>query len=320
VPEGAVLRERIGPGTNRLYLYHCNGTTGTIRRISAVIENLSDKPLKLRFTRYAFPGVSLDYGRLGRMGIKAFLESRPATAGEERVIAARTAEPLDEAVERSTVKFDELIHAWYEFEIDRPAQVTIVQTDPDTPSPVAAARIRELLPPRSRSGAGRGYYPYSEYEITNTPGQTLDTAQGARQILVADGTLDRWLAGFDSSSMQPVMLKGNYGVLYRMTLRRASSDGRALALLTWNARTRSGCKAMSGCTQVSAGKFPAGAVLVPSDAPVVRGADKAVLLQVFPPLPRGESEVIEIVYTPPGASCLPTPLLLLPLDPTAWKN
>ncbi|MCX7020527.1 MAG: copper amine oxidase [bacterium] len=312
LPEAAVLRERVNPGPVRLYLYHCNGTTNTIRKISAVIQNLSAEPMKFRFLRYSFPGVGHDYGQLGRMGAKMFFSSLPQPA--PRIIPPHAAEPLDDAVEKSQVSFNQLIHAWYEFETDQPARITIVQTDPVTSSPVAAARIRDLLPPRSRSGAGRGYYPYSEYEIHNPPGMVYDTSMGAYQIMIADGKLDRWLTGHDSSSTAPSILKGNYGVLYRIKIHRTSSDGRALALLIWNARTKSGCKAMSGCAQVDAGKFPAGTVLVPSDAQMLRGGNVASVLQVYPPLAHGCTETFEIVYTPPGASCLPTPLLLVPFE------
>ncbi|MBX7244589.1 MAG: hypothetical protein K1X53_03770 [Candidatus Sumerlaeaceae bacterium] len=315
VPEGAVLRERINPGPNRFYLYHCNGTTGTVSKINAVIENLSDKPMKLRFLRYAFPGVGFDYADLGRRGIKMFLESKVQTWGEARVIPPHAIEPFDQAAETTTVKFDQLIHGFYEFEIDQPAQITVLQTTPDTPSPVAAKRIKDLLPPRSKSGAGRGYYPYSDYTVMNAPGEIMDVADGPRQIFIADGRLDRWLTGFDSStSTSPIQLKGNYGVLYHITLRYKSSNGKSLALLEWNARTKSGCKAMSNCTHVGPGKFPAGSVMVPSDSNVLRGGDKAVLLQVFPAPKNGEEGTIEITYTPPGASCLPTPLLLVPVE------
>jgi hypothetical protein len=311
VREGAVLREVIGPGVTRFYLYQCNGTTGTVSKISPVIENLGDKPLHLRFLRYAFPGVSLDYGKLGKTGIRDFLAAKPRD--DVRTIAVGGAEPFDPNCEKAAVKFDYLIHGWYEFEIDQPARISVLQTTPETPSTVANARIKELLPPRSRSGAGRGYYQFSEYTVTQPPGQMLDTAQGPQQIFLADGTLDRWLTGWDSTSTIPVQLKGNYGVIYQIKLKRSSSDGKALALLTWNARTKSGCKTMGGCTGVSAGKFPAGPVMVPTNEPYVRGGDKAVLLQVFPALPKGKSEEIEITYTPPGSSCLPTPLLLLPI-------
>lgn len=313
VPEGAVLREHVHPGRNRFYLYHVNGTTDTVARITAVIENLGNEPMKLQFHRYAFPGVSTDYAHLGKEGIRQFLTSKPDP--KVRTVAPGEVVPFDENVETTTVKFDQLVHGWYEFEVDQPARLTVLKTDVDTPGPVANARLKGLIPGRTKSGAGRGYYHYSEYDVVQAPGDVLDTTQGVQQIFLADGTLDRWLTGWDSNATTlPVQLKGNYGVLYKIRLKRTSSDGKALALLTWNARTKSGCKAMGAATQVSEGKFPAGVVMVPTKEKMVRGGDKAVLLQVFPPVPKGQTQEIEVIYTPPGASCLPTPLFFMPVD------
>jgi hypothetical protein len=311
VPEGAVLREEIGPGITRFYLYQCNGTTLPKTKISPVIENLGDKPMNLRFLRRVFPGVTLDYGRAGKEGIRSFLTAKPEA--ETRSIPAHSSQPFDPNCETHLVKPDELIHGWYEFETDQPSRLTVLQTYPDVPSVEAAKRIKDVLAPRTRSGAGRGYYPYSEYTVTQPEGAAIDTADGPQQIFVADGVLDRWLTGWDSTSTQPIQLKGNYGVIYHIKVRRKSTDGKALALMIWNARTKSGCKAMSCCTGVSAGKWEAGPVMVPTNEPVLRGGDKAVLLQIFPPVPKGETRELEITYTPPGASCLPTPLLLVPI-------
>ena len=58
-----------------------------------------------------------------------------------------------------------------------------------------------------------------------------------------------------------------------------------------------------------------------TDAPAIpsRGSHfgkpgDAVLLQKFPPLPKGKTGVIEIEYSPPGASCIPTPMVLVPIE------
>ncbi|MGI8906101.1 MAG: copper amine oxidase [Candidatus Sumerlaeaceae bacterium] len=312
VPEAAVLREVLNPGVNRFYLYECNGTSIPKTKISPVIENLGDQPMHLRFLRSVSPRVTLDYGRAGKEAIREFITAKPL--GAVRTIPARGSDVFDTTCETALVAPDELMHGWYEFEIDQPARITVLQTAPDVPSVIANARIAELLPPRSHSGAGRGYYSYSEYVVTQPKNTVLDTAEGPHQIFLADGTLDRWLTGWDSTTSQPVQLTGNYGVIYHIQLKRQSSDGKALALLTWNARTKSGCGAMSGCTAVSAGKFAAGPVMVPGKEPVLRGGDKAVLLQVYPPPAKGTTDEIEITYTPPGASCLPTPLLLVPIS------
>jgi hypothetical protein len=312
VPEGAVLKERFNAGVTRFYLYNCNGTKLPKTKISPVIENLGDKPMHLRFNKYVFPGVTLDYAHAGKEAMRQFMTAKPQS--NVRMIPAHGGDAFDNTCETSMVAPDALMHAWYEFETDQPGRMTVLQTEENTPTISAFERAEELLPPRSRSGAGRGYYPYSEYTVTQPSNGVLDTANGPQQIFLADGTLDRWLTGWDSTSSQPIQLKGNYGVLYHIKLKRKSTDGRALALMIWNARTKSGCGTMACCTGVSAGKYPAGPVMVPTSEPVLRGGDKAVLLQVFPSLPKGKTQEIEITYTPPGASCLPTPLLLVPID------
>jgi hypothetical protein len=54
--------------------------------------------------------------------------------------------------------------------------------------------------------------------------------------------------------------------------------------------------------------------MLPSDRVVFGGAEEAVLIQRFPPVPKGETDVIELTYSPPGACCLPTPLIFVPYE------
>ena len=75
------------------------------------------------------------------------------------------------------------------------------------------------------------------------------------------------------------------------------------------------CGKIGAVVKVSAGAYPAGVVALPTDRVVFGGAEEAVLIQRFPPLPKGETTPIEITYSPPGACCLPTPLLFVPYDP-----
>lgn len=65
---------------------------------------------------------------------------------------------------------------------------------------------------------------------------------------------------------------------------------------------------------VSRGMHPAGLVMIPRAQVTFSEAGDNVLLQVLPPLEYGREETLEILYSPPGASCLPTPILFLPID------
>jgi hypothetical protein len=56
-------------------------------------------------------------------------------------------------------------------------------------------------------------------------------------------------------------------------------------------------------------------VVLPVDRVAFGGAEEAALIQRFPPLPDGTNETLEVIYTPPGACCLPTPLVFVPYEP-----
>lgn len=319
VPEGAGVREPLDPGRARLYLYHVNGTTDTAtKKITAVIENLSDEPMQLRMVHRALPRPSANYYRVGKRGLVSFLESleRKETTAPVRTIAAKSAAVLDEELDAFRPEYNELVHGWYEFEIDRRARLTVLQTRPETPSVEANRRIESPLPSAKRgAGAGRGMFPVSSYTITNAPDEVLDSARGPVQLVVADGRKDPWVTGFDDSQSTVAVNKGNYGVIYRIRLRRTSSDGRGLALLMYNLQTGAlWCDNMAAAVGVSPGVHPGGVVPIPSTRLHITGLDQAAVAQVFPPLPKGQEDTIEILYSPPGASCLPTPLVFIPVE------
>jgi hypothetical protein len=311
VPEGAGVREDVPAGVFRLYTYHVNALREQPRRITAVLENRGDKPLSMRFLKYAFQGPDTDYYSIGKNGLVQFFESKPRA--ETITIPVGGAVPIDPDMEKVQVLFDQLVHGFYEIEIDQPARVTVLQTDPATPGPEAARRIREVLPPNNPAGAGRGLYPFSHYDITLGEGNVLDTAGGAMQLIVADGKTDPWIEGHDSSTSGPCRLAGNYGLTYKIRVPWKSGDGRGLALLTWNPRSRDQwCGGMANAVVVNAGKYPAGIVQVPRERTHVKG-DEAVFVQLYPPPAEGQTGLIEILYSPPGASCLPTPLIFVPI-------
>jgi hypothetical protein len=71
---------------------------------------------------------------------------------------------------------------------------------------------------------------------------------------------------------------------------------------------------MANSMVVSKGKFKGGIIQLPSDQLRTKGAHEAVLIQIFPPGKEGEIQTINLIYSPPGASCLPTPLVFIPID------
>jgi hypothetical protein len=86
-----------------------------------------------------------------------------------------------------------------------------------------------------------------------------------------------------------------------------------VAVVVYNARsTGKWCGKMAGAVRVGAGDWPAGVVGYPSTEVRVGGPPDAVIVQRYPAVPAGREGTIELTFSPPGASCLPVPIVLLP--------
>lgn len=311
VPEGVALREDVEPGTVRLYVYNVNGVKEPAempRRISAVIENRGDRPMRLRMLRNAFPQPSGNYFHIGKTGLMEYFTSRPENEG--RRIAPGEAIPIDPAMEDAIVVFNDLVHGFYEFVIDQPGRIHIVQTSPEESGPSAALRLGEVLQ-SPRANAGRGVFGVSNYLVLPAEeGDALDPARGPMQLVMADGNDDPWVLGIDGATGEVAELRGNYGVMYEVELPMQSTNGQGYALVTYNYRHGDmWCDGMANTIVVGEGLLPAGPVSVPTNKLATKSFPEVVLLQVFPP----DAQVVRFTYSPPGASCLPTPLVFLPV-------
>lgn len=318
VSEGVALSETVKPGAVRLYVYNVNGVKEPSmmpRRISAVIENLGDAPLHATFRASVLPKPSGNYHGIAKKALAGFL--RGEGAGRTLTVEPKGAAPLDPAMEALVVKYDDLVHGFYEFDIDQPARIRVVQTAPDVASVDASRRLPDVLPTKSKSGAGRGQFPDNMFRITLQDNAVVDTAAGPVQLIIADGKDEPWTEGTESTLPpgEKAVLKGNYGTFYEVQVKRRSSDGRAMALVTWNARAGNSqwCGGMVAAMRVGSGQFPAGVVELPSDGVATKDWPDVVVAQIYPPLPPGQEETITVTYSPPGASCLPTPLIFLPI-------
>ena len=314
VPEGVALREPVQPGSVRLYLYNVNGVQEPKmdRKIAAVIKNTGSQPMHIRMLKYSSQKPTTNYFFAGKQGLADFFQSQPETIAREIKPGASIC--LDPKQDKAVVKYDELVHGFYEFVIDQPGEISIVQTDLKTPATVAAARVKNALATKQYAGAGRGTYGISNYRIIVK--DTLATKNGMTQVLVADGEKDPWVIGKEATTGELKSLDGNYGIFYNIELSWKSTDGKALALMTWNPRGDNGqwCGGMANTMVVSGGKFKEGVIQLPSNQLVTTKAPEAILIQVFTPPAGGGVQKVHFTYSPPGASCLPTPLVLVPVD------
>ncbi len=314
VPEIIAVKEAVQPGTVRLYVYNVNGIKEPEkidRKITAVIKNTGTSKMTIRMLKYSSQKPTTNYFLAGKNGLADFFASQPEEKG--RTVKPGEIITIDEKLEKNIVKYDELVHGFYEFLIDQPAEISVLQTDPKTPGPKAATRIKEVASSR-HTNAGRGLFGVSNYLVKAK--DTFDTKNGAAALVVADGKQDPWVMGRDASTGAIATLAGNYGVMYNIDLQWKSTDGKGLALVTWNARAGDNqwCGGMANTMVVSEGKFKEGIIQLPSDGLRTKGAPEAILIQVFPPAKNGEVQTLQMTYSPPGASCLPTPLIFIPVD------
>jgi hypothetical protein len=313
--DGIAMQEEVKPGAVRLYVYHVPQPGAGPKTISAVIQNLGDKTMELRFLRYAFPPPGKDYHKIGKRGLIDFFNSKPEPSTRRILPGARAV--LDPHLDATTATTDQLVHAFYEFEISQPARVTVFQRDPGQSSVEAIDTLPKLprvTPGHKADGAGRGIFLSSDFKVACADGFTLDTTNGPMRLSLADGRNDKYIRGRDSiAGLEPVTNSGNYGVMYHIHLKWRSSDGRSLALLM----TRPGgngryCAGQAGAVQVNEGIWQGGTVAIPADRIFYGDPGEMVIIQKFPPPPKGETGEIEVLYSPPGASCIPTPMVFAP--------
>lgn len=314
VPEAIVLQEEVNPGAVRLYVYNVNGVKEPQqmkRKITAVLKNMGAEPLTFRMLKYSSQKPSTNYFQIGKKGLEDFFKSN--VENDVRKVNPGEVIAIDELLEKNVVEYDQLVHGFYEFVVDQPAQISILQTAPENYGPDVFPTIKTLIP-HSHENAGRGLFGVSNYTVQAL--DTLDTRHGVKQLIIADGNDDPWITGTIGPKKEFAQNAGNYGVMYKTKIRWKSTDGKGLALITWNSRSADNkwCGGMGLTMELKGSQGQSVVRQLPSDVLVTRAAPEAILIEVYKPDPTKEIQEIEFIYSPPGASCLPTPLVFVPID------
>src|SRR5690606_32651141 len=110
-------------------VYHVPEPTGIPKVITAMIENLGDEPMNLRFHRASFPKPSGRYHEIAKSALADFFERKPGPPARRIAPGERVA--VDPKMDAAVVRKDQLVHGFYEFEIDQPARITTLQRNPD---------------------------------------------------------------------------------------------------------------------------------------------------------------------------------------------
>lgn len=313
VPEAIVLKETLTPGSVRLYLYNVNAVKEPEqmpRKITAVIKNIGKSTLHLRMLKYSSQKPSADYFLIGKQGLHDYFASKES----QKIVSIKPGHTiaLDPKTEKNIVLFNELAHGLYEFVIDQPAEIAVLQTSPEKSGPDAYASITNIIPATNKN-AGRGLFGVSNYWITSN--KVLNTNEPTSQLMVADGIDDPWIVGKEGVSGMESKLIGNYGVMYNVELNWKSTNGKGLALVTWNAQAeRKWCGGMANSILIKNDGKANEIVSVPTNKLNTTGAPEGVLVQIFRPDPTKEIQTLKFTYSPPAASCLPIPLVFIPVD------
>lgn len=317
VPEGVAMREHVEPGRVRLYMYNVNGVREPQemeRRINAVVKNLGDAPLTVTMYNYSSQVPSGNYHFLGKNGLKEFFEDDGVQF--TFTVAPGMSAPLDPEMEERITKYNDLVHGFYEFTVDQPAEISVVQCPPDESSADANDRMKEVLPINQQRNAGRGKFGVSNYHVRTLADAPIDTSAGVQEIVIADNNLDPWVRGIESESNNIIELKGNYGVIYDIHAEYESPDGRGLAIITWNSRFEASqwCGGLAASVKLGVNGAAQEVVELPSNQLNMRRPPEVSVIGVVPPAPAGQRGKIHLTYSPPGASCLPMPLIFIPID------
>lgn len=314
VPEAIVLQEEVVPGAVRLYVYNVNGVrepNRIERKITAVIKNTGKETMSIRMLKYSSQKPSTNYFQVGKQGLEDYFASE--VKNDVRTVKPGEVIAIDEQLERNVVSYDELVHGFYEFVIDQPAQISVLQTAPEKSGPQAFLNIKNIIP-HSHGNAGRGLFGVSNYAISAA--DTIDTQNGISQLIIADGQDDPWITGTIGPEKAYARNAGNYGVLYNTSIKWKSTDGKGLALVTWNSRSADNqwCGGMGLTMELFDTDGHKTIRQLPSDALITKAAPEAILIEIYKPDSSKEIQEINFTYSPPGASCLPTPLILIPID------
>jgi hypothetical protein len=271
--------------------------------------------LEVRFIRTAFPPPGTDYAAMGVAGLMEFFTGEAVL--RPLVVAPRARGVLDRRLDQTMAADPQLVHALYEFQINQLARIVVLQRDINQASTNVMETLPSLprqLPGRRVSGAGRGIFPTADLAVANQPGTVLDSAGGAQRLVLADGRRDPWVKGVDGlAGNMEVTNKGSYGVIYHIRLAYTSSDGRSWALLIGAGGRRQGGETRPmAALHISDGVWKGGWVGLAGPRSQIKERGAAALVQKFAPPAHDGTNFIEITYSPPGGSYLPTPIYFAP--------
>jgi hypothetical protein len=223
--EDAALAATSGTAYNRIFLYHANGNTSSKMKFSVLVKNLGASAATLTVQKQGTAGPTTNYPYGGKIAFYRWLNAAPGTGIS---VASGATVRLDQTFDVTQAATAYLMHGIWDYSFTQPHQVTICALDGnDDPLSVCPG-----LPVLSRDTHVRGTFPSADKIYDAASGFVINTANGIQQFSIAQLTsTDSYATGIDATDGSAVTDGANYGILYRIHLSTASSDGRNLSFL-----------------------------------------------------------------------------------------
>ncbi|MBE3577736.1 MAG: hypothetical protein IMX00_08600 [Limnochordales bacterium] len=312
--EGILSRATFS-GPWRLFVYHVNEETTGYKYFPVIIRNLGEREVNVTVTRQGVRGPSQGYLWVGQESLRDFLlPQHPRTI----TIPAGGWALLDPVGLSRPVAYNQLIEGLYEGDTDGPIEMLVLAAN--SPSDLDPARFEPIPVPAGE--VNRGTFGPADRTVN------LENAGEEAVWLLASGNYyDTFLTGRDELDGNTRVNFGNYGVIYHVNLRlRAGTEVAETATGTSSATEAGRGRKVRIYFGSGSGCGFAGAILVtagPGAGRVIRipetprryfsgyGTEMSYIAEVE--LRPGEETLFSFDFMPPGASCLPALLYILPV-------
>lgn len=257
VPQRGKLYEDTLPATsgttyNRMWVYHVNGKPSGKMKLTILVKNVGSSSGTLTIQRKGLAGPSTAFVTVGKL---AFQRWEQSTAGSPVTVGAGSTVRLDTNFE-ALFNPGYLMHGIYDISMTQQYKVTICALDQND-APLTVCPGLAVLP---RDVHDRGTFQYADKIYDTATGVTIDTIDGIQQFpLNSNSVSDPDELGTDATDGSAAQLHGNIGVLYRIHLLNASSDGQNVGFVL---NPRGGY--WGTAVYAASGLLPGGVFLVPS--------------------------------------------------------
>ncbi|WP_338824628.1 hypothetical protein MHOCP_02380 [Moorella humiferrea] len=271
---GILYRDKL-KGEGRLYFWHDVNCPGSLK-VYALAINTSPREAEVNILKEGYGGPSNNVYLVARTAFTAYYNSqgqRRYTLKPGQILVLNPGAP-------AAVRY-QVVHGIIDLKTSEEITVAFVAV-PATANVIETYSRLAVLP---KDGVHvRGTFAAADREMT----LDLKTAKTGF-ILLADGNDDKFMVGVDGITGSSVRNVGNYGMLYRLKIKSDKKTGVYLI--------------PAGGSFGGALIFNAEEVSVPLDG-FISSPDQAVYLGTTVP-----DGITEMLFMPPGGSCLPVKLL-----------